>query len=59
MEGRAVASNLLSAPKFAVGIQLPTIADLPGHVLEGEGTADWIMLMEDAMVAQKRVRWRL
>src|SRR5271169_450533 len=52
IEGRAVMSNLPSAPKFAAGIQLPTVVEAPGQVLEGEGQADWIMLMEDAMMTQ-------
>ena len=52
IEGRAITSNLPSAPKFTAGTQLPSITDVPGQVLEGEGTADWITLMEDAMAVQ-------
>jgi len=52
MEGRAVMSNLPNAPKFTAGIQLPTVVGAPDQVLEGEGQADWIMLMEDAMMVQ-------
>ena len=40
IEGRAVVSNLLSAPKFTIGTQLPSISDAPGDILEAEEPAD-------------------
>jgi hypothetical protein len=45
-------SNLPSAPKFTVGTQLPSIPDVPGDVLEVEEPDDWMLMMEDAMMAQ-------
>ena len=52
MEGRAVVSNLPSAPKFTTGTQLPSVPDVPGDAMEVDEPADWMMLMEDAMMAQ-------
>ena len=52
MQGRAIVSNLPSAPKFTVGIQLPSVPDVLGDALEADETIDWITLMEDAMMAQ-------
>ena len=52
MEGRAVASNLPSAPKFTAGTQLPSISDVPGEVLEADEPDDWMMMMESSMTAQ-------
>ena len=45
-------SNLPSAPKFTIGTQLPSTLDAPGDVLEVEELADWMLLMESAMMAQ-------
>ena len=52
MQGHAVVSNLPSAPKFTVGIQLPSVPDALGDALEADETIYWITLMEDAMMAQ-------
>ena len=52
MEGRAVASNLPSTPKFTAGTQLPSISDVPGEVLEADEPDDWMMMMESSMTAQ-------
>src|SRR5271154_7272146 len=52
MEGRAGMSNIPKTPKFTSGIQLPTVVGAPDQTHEGEGQADWIMLMEDAMMVQ-------
>ena len=52
IEGRAVASNLPSAPKFAVGTQLPSTSDVPGDVLELNEPVDWMMAMEESLMAQ-------
>ena len=52
IEGHAVASNLPSSLKFTKGIQLPSIPDAPGDVLEVDEPADWMTMMEDAMMAQ-------
>ena len=52
IEGRAVVSNLPSAPKFTVGTQLPSISDAPVDVLEVDEPVDWMMSMEDALMAQ-------
>ena len=52
IEGRAVTSNLPNAPKFTPGIQLPSIPDVPTDVLEVDEPADWMMLMEGALMAQ-------
>ena len=52
IEGHAVISNLPAAPQFTVGTQLPSILDPPGDVLEVDESADWMMLMEDALMAQ-------
>ena len=52
IEGRAVASNLPSAPKFTIGTQLPSIPDVPGDVLEMDESVDWMMLLEESLMAQ-------
>ena len=52
MQGCAIVSNLPRAPKFTVGIQLPSVPDVPGDALEADETIDWITLMEDVMMAQ-------
>ena len=52
IEGHAVVSNLPAAPQFTVGTQLPSILDPPGDVLKVDEPADWMMLMEDALMAQ-------
>ena len=52
IEGHAIMSNLPSAPKFTKGTQLPSIPDVPGDVLEADEQDDWILMMEDAMLAQ-------
>jgi len=59
LEGRAVASNLPKGQKVAKGVQLPTteapepVVEAPdaegepqNQVLEGEGTADWMMMVD-------------
>jgi hypothetical protein len=51
IEGRAVTSNLPSAPKFTAGTQFPSVPDAPGDILEVEEPDDW-MMMETAMMAQ-------
>ena len=52
IEGRAVASNLPSAPKFTAGIQLPSNSDVPGDVLETDEPEDWMMVTEESLMAQ-------
>ena len=52
IEGRAITSNLPSAPKFAAGTQLPSVSNAPGDVLEVDDPEDWMMTMESAMAAQ-------
>ena len=45
MEGWAVSSNLPRAPQIPLGVQLPT-EKTNDVVLEGEGTADWMMAVD-------------
>ena len=52
IESHAVASNLPSAPKFTAGIQLPSNSDVPGDVLETDEPEDWMMAMEESLMAQ-------
>ena len=52
IEGCAVTSNLPSAPKFTIGTQLPSIPDVPDDVPEMEEPVDWMMIMEELLMAQ-------